>query len=481
MQCKKCGLELEQNQTVCPACGEVLEAEVLGAEQLQEQQEEAVVCEEAAEEETLAQESPVSGKGKALKAAVFAALAAALFFALAFIVISGSEGGMEALFPTKVTEPTIPTGTIPQNGNPNDETCKGSYTQSDEILTGKMDEVVVQLGDMTLTNGQLQVYYWTQVYNYYNSSNSVLGPNFKMALDQQVEDPETGRSWQQYFLKLAIDEWKIHAYLCQEAKKANFKMPEDRQKLLDGLQEDFKKNYVDTGKYNNLDEVIRSDMGAGCSFADYETYMYNRYYSAAYYEELLDDVQFDMEDMEAFFKEHEEALKEQDITKESGKLVDVRHILIVPDNGTEDLGDEIIYDEEDWDKCRQKAQALLDQWLAGDADEASFGELAKEHSEDPDSKEDGGLYKYIAKGHTVQAFEDWCFDESRKEGDTGLVKTEFGYHIMYYVCGDLTWIRFAQIETPIWLLDKQIQELVEGLETDIRYEDMGLWYWIVSR
>ena len=30
-------------------------------------------------------------------------------------------------------------------------------------------------------------------------------------------------------------------------------------------------------------------------------------------------------------------------------------------------------------------------------------------------------------------FNDWCFDASRKPGDTGIVKTSYGYHVMYFV------------------------------------------------
>ena len=33
----------------------------------------------------------------------------------------------------------------------------------------------------------------------------------------------------------------------------------------------------------------------------------------------------------------------------------------------------------------------------------------------------------------VKPFEDWCFDESRKPGDTGIVESDYGYHVMYYV------------------------------------------------
>ena len=34
----------------------------------------------------------------------------------------------------------------------------------------------------------------------------------------------------------------------------------------------------------------------------------------------------------------------------------------------------------------------------------------------------------------VANFNDWCFVEGRKAGDTGIVETEYGYHIIYF-CG----------------------------------------------
>ena len=30
-------------------------------------------------------------------------------------------------------------------------------------------------------------------------------------------------------------------------------------------------------------------------------------------------------------------------------------------------------------------------------------------------------------------FDAWCFEDGRKPGDTGMVKTTLGYHIMYFV------------------------------------------------
>ena len=33
----------------------------------------------------------------------------------------------------------------------------------------------------------------------------------------------------------------------------------------------------------------------------------------------------------------------------------------------------------------------------------------------------------------VTEFNDWCFDAARQPGDNDIVKTSYGYHIMYFV------------------------------------------------
>ena len=45
----------------------------------------------------------------------------------------------------------------------------------------------------------------------------------------------------------------------------------------------------------------------------------------------------------------------------------------------------------------------------------------------------------------VSAFNNWCFDKNRKAGDTEIVLTEFGYHIIYFEGeGDmLNWHKLA--------------------------------------
>lgn len=107
----------------------------------------------------------------------------------------------------------------------------------------------------------------------------------------------------------------------------------------------------------------------------------------------------------------------------------VRHILL-----------QYATDADDASKAqtREQAQKLLDEFNSGDRTESAFAELAAKNSEDTGSKSNGGLYEDVYRGQMVAPFEDWCFDSSRQAGDTGLVESSYGVHVMYFVSGNDT-------------------------------------------
>lgn len=107
--------------------------------------------------------------------------------------------------------------------------------------------------------------------------------------------------------------------------------------------------------------------------------------------------------------------------------VDVRHILIMPEKGEDGTAS-----DEAWAAAEAKAKDVLEEFLAGDKTEETFAALAQEKSEDGGSNSNGGLYSGVVKGQMVAPFEEWCFAEGRQPGDTDIVKTSFGYHVMYF-------------------------------------------------
>ncbi len=113
---------------------------------------------------------------------------------------------------------------------------------------------------------------------------------------------------------------------------------------------------------------------------------------------------------------------------------DVRHILVSLSGGTTDTDGNVTYSDEEKAEAKEKAEAILAEFLAGDATEDSFAALAMEKSTDTGSKADGGLIANIVPTSSyVESFRSWAVDESRKPGDTGIVESSYGYHVMYFV------------------------------------------------
>ncbi|MBQ2383500.1 MAG: peptidylprolyl isomerase, partial [Oscillospiraceae bacterium] len=116
------------------------------------------------------------------------------------------------------------------------------------------------------------------------------------------------------------------------------------------------------------------------------------------------------------------------------ELVNVRHILVSFEGGkTDETTGVVTYSDEEKAAAKAKAEEILAAYEAGEKTEDAFAALATEKTTDPGSKENGGLYENVYPGQMVVNFNDWCFDAARKTGDTGLVETEYGYHVMYFV------------------------------------------------
>jgi len=123
------------------------------------------------------------------------------------------------------------------------------------------------------------------------------------------------------------------------------------------------------------------------------------------------------------------------------------HILIVPESNT----------EEHKAAAKKKAEDLLANYLAGEKTKDAFEAIAK------DNTKDGNVfYENIYLGQMVEPFSDWVYDTSREEGDTGIVETEYGYHIMYFVGnGELKNYEYFAFSN---MYDKAMTELDAGVK-----------------
>lgn len=434
MQCKNCHAELEDGSAVCPNCGEPTRP---------------------AEEKSI-------GKKLMIWKVIMASLTVIVL--LAVMIGAVRYGTTGSILPRK-----------------NDLYYKDSYTVSSEKLSTSsgsksfekdMDKVIATMGSHSLTNRQFQLYYWQEV-----RGSSYTDMNSDLPLDQQYQDPESGKTWEQFFIEEALKAWQQDMLLMEQAENAGFEMPERYTSQFATLEADMASMALENG-FTSADAMLQKSMGQGCNFQAYREYMWNFYLGALYWSERMQTLEVSDAELEEYFQRNESALKtsyEMEITKDSGKLVDVRHILICPEGGTKsEDGKTIKYSDAEWEACREKAQKLLDQWLAGAKTEDSFAALATANSEDPGSKSNGGLYTYVYKGQMMPEFEKWCFDDSRQPGDYGLVKTNYGYHIMYYVSGEEGWIRVCRNGVRSEKAQTMLDELVAASEMKVNYKNIVL-------
>lgn len=433
MYCKYCGTQLEENCSVCPTCGEDT-GEVFSAQK---------------------KDAVHTHKRRKLILLIATCAAVLAAFTAVWYVVNG--------------------GWLPKK---NDVMVKDSYTVSDEKAIAKADVVVATFGDRQLNNGQLQAYYWMQFVDFVDYYGDYLGTyialDISKPLDTQAVD-ETGTTWQQYLLEGAVQTWHRYQALCMAAKEAGYQLDESYQASLDAEREKLLSPETDAAGTYAL-EMLRQQMGPGCTAEDYLQYLEDYCYGLQYFADYYDKLQPADEEITAYFKEHAQEFKEMGVEMDDSVLVDIRHILIAPE-GEEDENGKYTYTDEDWEKCQQEAQAVLDQWLAGEKTAESFAALAKEKSEDVTSNSVGGLYENVFEGYFGEGTDEldaWNMDNDRKTGDYGLVRTNYGYHVVFFEGSHLKWKQYAMSSLKTEMGNQFTKDLMARYPLEVNYRKIAL-------
>lgn len=377
---------------------------------------------------------------------------------------------VEIQLPPETTEATVPIETSPYaisgDGDPNSIACKESYTVSHEDAEAAADTVVAVCGKQKLTNAGLQVLYLSEI-TAFRSQRQEAMPDFSQPLDYQLCPLGNGTlSWQHYFLNRAIQNWYAQQALIAESQEPQIITEEAfqpnvyqdlhtpniapdlpvndflyadkdcytpnkiHQAYLDDLENRLGILAAEMG-YDNLADYTEALFGAAvdaktvvdAATACNTAYMY--FTEKSYYVEISD------EDVQAVLEKMPE---DEDYT------VDVRHILLIPENATVAANGRVSATKDQWDKCRKEAESLVKSWLTSyptnmieDGRNVNFSRLAYQNSRDPGSKENGGLYTRVRPGQLISQLDEWCFDEARRPGDYDIIRTSLGYHIVFFV------------------------------------------------
>jgi len=123
--------------------------------------------------------------------------------------------------------------------------------------------------------------------------------------------------------------------------------------------------------------------------------------------------------------------------------VKVRHILIATHSQDQQTG-QLVFVRED-----STAKKIADSVATAIRNGSNFDSLVVKLSDDPGSKDKGGVYDNIPTGQMMPTFNDFIF--SHKPGEKGIVKTDFGYHYVEVLSqkGSSTAYEIAYLAKPI--------------------------------
>jgi hypothetical protein len=93
---------------------------------------------------------------------------------------------------------------------------------------------------------------------------------------------------------------------------------------------------------------------------------------------------------------------------------------------------------------KAKAEEILNRVKGGE----DFAAVAKETSEDPGSKDKGGLYENVRMGQMVKPFEEGALSVQPGEVVPTLVETDFGYHIIKLESKNAATAETAEVAKP---------------------------------
>ena len=157
------------------------------------------------------------------------------------------------------------------------------------------------------------------------------------------------------------------------------------------------------------------------------------------------------QDVQKFYDQNKDRLQQPE-------RVHLRHILVKVDA-------KVTPDEKK--KAKEKADALLARVKAGE----DFGKLARENSDDPGSKVNGGDLSWVSKGQTVPPFEQAAFALKKPNDISPVVESQFGYHVIQLIeRKDAGLVPLTEVKENIssFLKNKLIQQRLEDHVKELR-------------
>lgn len=376
---------------------------------------------------------------------------------------------------------------------PDNQTLADGGVYSAETLEAgskTMDNIVAKVDGEELRNAEFQIYYWMQFYNFMNSYGSYaayFGLDSTKELSEQdsmepISEAEGDSAdskmltWEQYFISTALDNYRQYKALELKAKAEDMEVDETYRSYLDNLEDQLQTAASSAG-FATPEEYLQASFGPGVTLEDYKAYMNSYLLAITYSTHLHDNIEYTDDDINSYYDSKADEYASKGMEKIDQNVVNVRHILIQPEQDLDEDGDGTMdaSSDEAWAAAEKKANELYAQWQEN-ATEENFTAMATENSADTGTSSNGGLCEDVYPGQMVTEFNDWCFDPSRSAGDSGIVKTTYGYHIIYFVStGDYVyWFETAKEDYISAQYDTMMQDILDEFPLKVNYSNIAV-------
>ena len=246
---------------------------------------------------------------------------------------------------------------------------------------------------------------------YYNSMEQYGA--YMPANDQGLPDVTalTGQdeteTWADVLTAQTIETIQYTAIMIKEAEKRNISLDEEDQA---GITNFFEGAKTDAEYYNIKEEdILLAYFGEHASKEKIVAVLEGFFLAQKGDLAVFDEFEFTEDEIKEYYEENKEMIG-------SWEVPTVRHILYGFEEG--------MTEEEDA-AAKKSADEVLAK-INGGEDMAVLGEQLLTEGNIVESAE----YE-VQMGQMVPEFEEWCFAKDRKKGDTGIVKTQYGYHVMF--------------------------------------------------
>lgn len=245
---------------------------------------------------------------------------------------------------------------------------------------------------------------------YYNNYDEYI---YEIPQNDQGEPDMTALSgrtetetWQDTLHSLTMDLIQQGVVLNTKASENNIKLDEAGIAEVDAFFHSVSEQATQIGVSDDL--ILQSIYGKHATVEVMQVIVENYFIASKEAESIMNSFEYSDSEIKTYFDANQDMFGAWEIPI-------VRHILFSAEDG--------VSEEEDTN-AKKAADETLAKIDAGE-DMETLGNTLQSEEKAMESAE----YE-VWMGQMVPEFEEWCYDETRKEGDTGIVKTTYGYHVM---------------------------------------------------